>query len=610
MKRQGIYILISGIFLFIIVLSIIPQSSNNFMIIDDETRSPRTSASLEGYKDILITDIERKANLSNYGLLNIIDKIKVENKNSNPITAIFIGVPLAHSEDLIFFEATGEEKNTLIAERSNMVMNDFEMIAIYFDTPLKPQEKKTIRFVQSYKDLLLYSLNPSNDQEITYHGYVYPILPYKIEGKIIAKYFAPESSTISSVQPWGKTSANNSITFDFSNITPFLENLGEKQNFTLIYKDNSITKLEVIELTREIFVSPWNILKVKEEYSFQNKGEKSISYLEFQIPGECRDIKVYDDLGEILGVEINPKWNYTGLKHKDLTIDLSENRVTITPNSKFKLTIEYNLISYQYYSQNWFLKSVQIDMLTTTFDYMGRDITIKFEIDGCLKIDSMSDPPDSIESGRGTTIIEYYYDYLSSYEKKEIQFTFVIDLFDMLIRPVSFALLIALLCSAYVLYVKSKKEGAEADVLKKDILPLNEIREFCSLYEEKNALFLEIRQAEEDTKRKKIAKKKYRNILNKNTAKIEEIEKEIIPFRKIVMEISETFENIIKRLEILEAERVSVKDSLNLLETRYKRGRLPSRAAYIKLADNFLRRRNKIDRSIDKLIQQLRSYLL
>ena len=76
------------------------------------------------------------------------------------------------------------------------------------------------------------------------------------------------------------------------------------------------------------------------------------------------------------------------------------------------------------------------------------------------------------------------------------------------------------------------------------------------------------------------------------------------------MEINETFENIVKRLDVLEAERISVKDSLTLLESRYKRGRLPSRAAYQKLSDDFKKRRKKIDRTIDKLIQQLRSYLL
>ncbi len=121
---------------------------------------------------------------------------------------------------------------------------------------------------------------------------------------------------------------------------------------------------------------------------------------------------------------------------------------------------------------------------------------------------------------------------------------------------------------------------------------------------------MEIRQSEEAAKRKKMAKKSYKNLLNKNTSKIEEIEKEIIPFKKVLLEASETFETIVKRLDVLEAERISVKDSLALLESRYKRGRLPSRAAYLKLSNDFNKRSKKIDRTIDKLIQQLRSYLL
>ena len=111
-------------------------------------------------------------------------------------------------------------------------------------------------------------------------------------------------------------------------------------------------------------------------------------------------------------------------------------------------------------------------------------------------------------------------------------------------------------------------------------------------------------------RKKKQQKKNYKNILSKNNSKIEEIQKEIIPFKKSLNEVSETFVNIIKKLDVLDAERLSIRDSLNLLESRYKRGRLPSRAVYIKLSDDFKKRRKKIDRTIDKFLQQLRSYLL
>ncbi|MFX0075255.1 MAG: hypothetical protein ACFE96_07425, partial [Candidatus Hermodarchaeota archaeon] len=158
--------------------------------------------------------------------------------------------------------------------------------------------------------------------------------------------------------------------------------------------------------------------------------------------------------------------------------------------------------------------------------------------------------------------------------------------------------------------IKTRKRAEDISEYKKESIPTSEIREFCSLYEEKNALILEIRKAEEETKRKKIAKKTYKNLLSKNTAKIEQIKDEIIPFKKILMETSDTYSNVIKKLDVLDAERISVNDSINLLESRYKRGKLPSKAAYQKLSDDFFNRRKKIDRTIDKYIQQLRSYLL
>ncbi|MFX1394295.1 MAG: hypothetical protein ACFFAH_12075, partial [Promethearchaeota archaeon] len=278
--------------------------------------------------------------------------------------------------------------------------------------------------------------------------------------------------------------------------------------------------------------------------------------------------------------------------------------------SKFRFNIQYFLPFEKYISLNWFQESVKIDALTSIYEYLGKDQTIKIIIEGCLSLDSVSEPPDAIEHTANSLILIYTSDYVSPLERKEIQFTFTVNYFDVALRPIIFIILIALISSIYVLIIKSRKEEAVIAAFRKELLPVNEIREYCSLIEEKNALIIEIRRAEEDVKRKKIIKKKYKNILDKNTSKIQEINKEIIPFKNAIIEISATFENLVKKIDLLEAERESVKDSLNLLETRYKRGRLPSKSAYLKLADNFLRRQKKIDRSIDKSIQQLRSYLL
>ncbi len=614
MLRKKIFIIIIGIFLGIIIISLIPTSSENPDLYNNtDIIYPHNASSLEGAENILITKIERDAELNGHGLVNYVDLIKIKNMNSNPITSIYIGIPISHTEDLIFFKATGRDEDTLLVERESLVMNDFEMIAIYFDSPLLPQQSKEIRFVQTYKDMLIYEKTVGSPQQITFNGYVFPILPYYSKGTIKATYEIPPKSTVISYTGGGvEDPTEDIITYRVNSLDPFLENLVENPDAIIDIKisNSDLTKTEIDELTREIYISPWGIIKVKEEYLIKNKGAIEIDELQFEIPGPAKEVSVFDDLGEILGVEIDPETNYTHLKYKDLSIDLSENRVTIDPNSKFRFSIQYFLPFEKYFTLNWFQESIKIDVLTSRTEFLGRDHTFKLIIEGCFTLDYVSEPPDAIEHSQNAIILVYEAEYVSPLESRIIQFTFTINFFDIILRPVAFILLIILISSAFVLLIKSKKVEAGVGVISRELIPVNEIREFCSLYEERNALTFEIRKAEEDVKRKKIIKKKYKNILDKNSKKIEEIEKEIPPFKKIVREVNATFENIIKKLEVLEAERLSVKDSLNLLEARYKRGRLPSKAAYINLSDNFMRRRKKIDGSIEKNIRSLRSYLL
>jgi len=616
LRKKTLLYLVTGSLIFIVLFSYIQDSSGSIPINIENTDYPRSSATLEGADNILVTAIDRAAELNGYGLVHYTDTITFKNLNNNPITAVFIGVQLSKSNDLVFFEAQNAEGGSIYAERAYLVMDQYELIAVYFDTPLLPQQSKAIVFKQTFKNMLTYQEAVEEQtltQEITYSGVIYPLLPYSTDGTVKAVYTKPDSSSIGS-PGWG-TPVGNNIEFDLETTTlkPFLEDtVDDKDSVIITLKDTSVTKLEAEKVDREIYISPWGVIRVTENYEIHNLGAYrwGISSFQMQVPGVARNLFLSDNLGEILGLTQTPEYNYTHLLYKDITIDLSQNRVSLTPYTKVAFTLEYVLTWENFTSVDWFQESINIDMLTTIYAFLGKEHTTRIKIEGCAQILSISKAPDAIENEQGSVILVFHSDYVSPLERRFIQITFQVDIFDVLLRPIILILIFVALLGSFVIVNKSRKEGDIEGVIKKELLPVSEIREFCSLYEEKTALTLEIRQAEDDTKRKKIAKKRYRNILSKNTAKIDEIEQEIVVFKKVVRETNQTFELIVNKLEILEAERISVKDSLNLLETRYKRGRLPSRAAYLKLSDNFLRRRRKIDRTIDKLIQHLRSYLL
>jgi hypothetical protein len=615
LRNKTALVALIGFLILIIFFSFIPNSIDSSYETSGREEFPKTAGNLEGAENILITQINREAELNGYGLVHYEDEMTIKNMNDNPITSFFIGIPSAQSENLVFYKAKGENDNTLSSERNGLIMKEYEMISINFNSPVNPYQSRKVNIEQTYKDMMIYTKDSGSDQKINFTGYVYPILPYKSQGSIVAEYEYPDTSSVENLD-WGEEDRSEDLVrFELSQsgesfLEPFLENLEEDKIVQILLSDEEITKLEFNELTREIFISPWGLIKVTEEYEITNEGAIDFDEIIFEIPGPAKEIKVYDDLGEILGVSVDPEENYYNLTYKDLIIDLSENRVDITPDSKFKFNLQYFLPFDKYFSSNWFQISIKMNLLTSKYEYLGQDQIIKVIIESCLNLEYVSEKPNSIEHTQNGLILVYESDYVSPLEEKDIQFTYLLNIFDMSFRPIIFFIIIAVISSGFVVLIKTRKEGVAYAEIGRELLPLNEIREFCSLYEEKNALQFEIRQAEEDVKRKKLIKKKYRNILEKNNKKIEEIQKELISLKKLLRETNATFENIISNVELLEAERQSVDDSLSLLEARYKRGRLPSKRAYLRLSDNFLRRRKKIDSSIDKYITQLRSYLL
>ena len=391
-------------------------------------------------------------------------------------------------------------------------------------------------------------------------------------------------------------------------LEPFLLNLDENNETTISVDDRLSSKLEIEKINKDIYISPWGIIKNIEEITIENAGIVEVALLSMKIPIDAINVKVYDDLGEVLGVSLID--SIDDVSTKIVSIQLYQNRVSLTPASKFKFFLEYYLPPEKYISYNWLQQSISINLLTTKYEYLIYEQTTNVFIEGCASVDYMSSLPEALHNSGNSKVLVYSTENISPIVKKNVLLTFTIDLFEIFLRPVVFVMIIALLSSIFVLAIKTLKREEQVSIFKKEFIPTSEIREFCSLYEESNALVLEIRKAESETKRKKLAKKTYKNLLSKNTSKIDQIKEEINPFKKILMETNDTFNNIVKRLDVLDAERISISDSLNLLETRYKRGKLPSKAAYQKLSDDFFNRQKKLDRTIDKYIQQLRSYLL
>ncbi|GAG98949.1 unnamed protein product, partial [marine sediment metagenome] len=110
-----------------------------------------------------------------------------------------------------------------------------------------------------------------------------------------------------------------------------------------------------------------------------------------KIPIDAINLKVYDDLGEILGV--SALGSIDDASRKTVTIELYQNRVSMTPGSKFKFILEYYLPPEKHLSSNWLQQSISINLLTTKFEYFIREQTTNLIVEGCGTVEYMSSLP-------------------------------------------------------------------------------------------------------------------------------------------------------------------------------------------------------------------------
>ena len=110
--------------------------------------------------------------------------------------------------------------------------------------------------------------------------------------------------------------------------------------------------------------------------------------------------------------------------------------------------------------------------------------------------------------------------------------------------------------------------------------------------------------------KKKIAKKAYSKQIKVLEAKLKTTQEEIKPFKKIILEARGPIAEIVKRLDLREAELISNQDGIKLYDERYKKGKLPSKQAYRTLRKQMVDNGEKIQKQIDRLINQMKAYLI
>ncbi len=607
-KKRKIYSLLSVLIVFLILISLNTQNTQK-QVVFTNSDSFGASSIIETFDGVEVSSTIRRVNLEGTGLVTVRDTFTVKNDRENPLSFISVGINESYLEDLVYYNAEGSFLQTLEVQFSEEMIESYRMIYIFFDTPLLPSEQTSFTFIQTYQNLYNYTgsyTEEYSDQTIGFDFYIYPILPYQVDDAQVT-FFLPEGGLnlrVFNDSDEEETITEDSLKYSKTSIPTFYY-VALKGEFTYTQS----TKLQLDSVQRKIMFNSLGYLLVEETHEIHNTGPIPITGFTILVPAEVSAITVYDDIGPLTGASLAGFENLDG-KTKDLTITLSTNRVKLNPDAKLRFYLTYALTYDNYHIFNWIEQSISINIHLITCDFIILDQEVEIIIDGCGDILSLSEQPKSIESQGDDVVLVYDSGIVAPLEDYNIKIIYTLDVIEILMRPLIFTILILLGLIGFVILTKSRKPEAEEDIYRKADIPVNELRQFCTLCEERNAVLLEILQADDDVKRKKLTKKKYINLIKKCEARIKTLDDDIVPLRKLLEESTNTFDNTFKKFDDLEAKRISLKDSINLLENRYKQGRMPSREAYEKLLRDLLKQRDKIKKAVDRLVNEMKAYLI
>lgn len=244
-------------------------------------------------------------------------------------------------------------------------------------------------------------------------------------------------------------------------------------------------------------------------------------------------------------------------------------------------------------------------------NYIIESQKITIEILGAYSIDRMNFPETQLIQSSSGIILERLSTQITPYHCQLLDITYKTKFISLFGRATMFSLIFVIVLGLYVVMSKRRKEyeGSEESFIEQSV-PIRELTQFVTLIEEKNAILLDIEKADSDLRRKRIQKKVYSKTVKNYQKKLKELNEESIPFKRILIESGGQIESIIQKLDFLEAEKISVKDSIRLLTDRYKRGKLPSKAAYERLSRDMSKQLDSSQKKIDKNINELRAFII
>jgi hypothetical protein len=414
----------------------------------------------------------------------------------------------------------------------------------------------------------------------------------------------PEEPPIINV---AKADGNVSTTSYVKNNLPAFTYSPAFAEFTL--RSGSLRIINLKELNRQITISPAGDIAASDTYRITNNSPFSLDSAKISLSADAADIVTRDEFGRILTTETLTSVGDTRLVNVTFISALTFGQST-------HLTAEYTLPSVPSEQAPTFTLNIN---LFPDFDYYVDSASVTFTIpEGARftapQLDSINPSSSLVREVFQETLTARRegvskIDYALSEDVLHIAYDY--NPLWLSFRPTVWVWTLAVVGAVVVAVWRRPKTATPTRIAapKATIgLSPDNVRDFTEAYNEKTRITSELKVLEERAQKGRIPRRRYKVQRRTLETRLDTVSRNIVELKRVFRSAGGVYSDLVRQLDVAEAELVEVERGIRNSEIRHRRGELPLEAYKKSLAD-YQRRKEKAEATINGILLRLREEL-
>jgi hypothetical protein len=360
------------------------------------------------------------------------------------------------------------------------------------------------------------------------------------------------------------------------------------------YTYSEFQKYEIIidyrfdAINREITLDQGGSIHVEDTYSISNLGD-ALDMAEIGYPEDAYDIEVRDEMG-----------NLDVLKTSEtLSISLRQNVYT---DQRLTLVANHHLPWESYITQQNGMDYKLLSTFYEEFNYTIGELTVSVKLpEGANFQSSTPNPKNTNMNGLKDTVTFTFSDVTPTDDLNfEINYRYL--LFWSSLYPTVWVGVLVVIVSAFAILWRAPKPSTAMVIP----VPPDDLRKFVNVYEEKIRIKSELESMESRLRKGKISRRRYKVRKKMLDGRLSTISRDLSSLHNSIRSAGPKYANMMRQIEMAEANLEGAERDIQRVENRYRRNQV-SKGAYGKLMDEYKRRSQDAESTIDGIILRLKA---